>query len=85
VLPPEAGGEPHSRNRGLIAPDSDLDPHLRAMLALLEERARERRRCAPSTRRDAPARRTGDSAVSNIDPGGREPPMTLAGAAGLMP
>jgi hypothetical protein len=44
VLPPKAGGNPDSGSRGRIAPDSELNPHLRAVLERLKERDRERQR-----------------------------------------
>jgi hypothetical protein len=44
VLPPNAGDEPDSGSRGWIAPGSELNPHLRAVLERLKERDRERRR-----------------------------------------
>jgi hypothetical protein len=44
VLPPNAGGEPNSGSAGQIAPGSELNPHLRAVLERLKERDRERDR-----------------------------------------
>jgi hypothetical protein len=44
VLPAKAGGKPHSGRRGPVAPGSELNPHLRAVLERLKERDRERRR-----------------------------------------
>jgi hypothetical protein len=44
VLPENAGGKPDSGSRGQIAPGSELNPHLRAVLERLKERDRERRR-----------------------------------------
>jgi len=44
MLPENAGRKPDSLNRRLIAPGSELSPHLRAVLERLKERDRERRR-----------------------------------------
>jgi len=44
VLPENAVGKPDSGSRGQIAPGSELNPHLRAVLERLQERDRERRR-----------------------------------------
>jgi hypothetical protein len=44
VLPPNAGGKPNSGSAGEIAPGSELNPHLRAVLERLKERDRERGR-----------------------------------------
>ena len=44
VLPPKVGDKPDSGSRGQIAPGSELNPHLRAVLERLKERDRERRR-----------------------------------------
>ena len=44
VLPPNAGGKRNSGNAGQIAPGSELNPHLRAVLERLKERDRERER-----------------------------------------
>jgi hypothetical protein len=43
VLPPEAGDRPDSGSRTRVAPGSELNPHLRAVLERLKERDRERR------------------------------------------
>jgi hypothetical protein len=42
VLPPNAGGKRDSGNAGQVAPSSELNPHLRAVLKRLKERDRER-------------------------------------------
>jgi hypothetical protein len=44
ALPAKAEGKPDSGNEGRIAPGSELNPHLRAVLERLKERDRERRR-----------------------------------------
>jgi hypothetical protein len=44
VPPAKAGDKPDSRSKGQIAPGSELNPHLRAVLERLKERDRERRR-----------------------------------------
>ena len=44
MLPPNAGGKPDSGSRGQIAPGSELNPHMRAVLERLKERDREGRR-----------------------------------------
>jgi hypothetical protein len=44
VLPESAVAKPDSGSRGEIAPGSELNPHLRAVLERLKERDRERRR-----------------------------------------
>ena len=44
VLPENAGGKPDSGSRRQIAPVSELNPHVRAVLERLKERDRERRR-----------------------------------------
>ena len=44
VLPPKAVGKPDSGSGGQIAPGSELNPHLRAVLERLKERERERGR-----------------------------------------
>ena len=44
VLPPNAGGKPNYGSAGEIAPGSDLNPHLRAVLERLKERDRQRGR-----------------------------------------
>jgi hypothetical protein len=44
VLPPNAEGKPDSGSRVEIAPGSELNPHIRAVLERLKERDRERRR-----------------------------------------
>ena len=44
VLPPNAVGKPDSGSRGQVAPGSELNPHLRAVLERLKERDRECRR-----------------------------------------
>jgi hypothetical protein len=44
VLPPNAGTKPDSGNTGHVAPGSELNPHLRAVLERLKERDRERER-----------------------------------------
>ena len=44
MLPPNAGGKPDSGSRGRIAPGSELNPHLQAVLERLKERDRERER-----------------------------------------
>jgi hypothetical protein len=44
VLPENAGGKPDSGKGARIAPGSELNPHLRAVLERLKERDRERRR-----------------------------------------
>jgi hypothetical protein len=43
VLPENAEDKPDSGSRSRIAPGSDLNPHLRAVLERLKERDRERR------------------------------------------
>jgi hypothetical protein len=43
VLPENAEGKPDSGSAGQIAPGSELNPHLRAVLERLKERDRERR------------------------------------------
>ena len=44
MLPENAQGKPDSGSASEIAPGSDLNPHLRAVLERLKERDRERRR-----------------------------------------
>jgi hypothetical protein len=44
VLPESTGGKANSGNAGQIAPGSELNPHLRAVLERLKERDRERER-----------------------------------------
>jgi hypothetical protein len=44
VLPPNAKDKPDSGSRSRIAPGSELNPHLRAVLERLKERDRERRK-----------------------------------------
>jgi hypothetical protein len=44
VLPPNAESKRDSGSRGQIAPGSELNPHLRAVLERLKERDRERQR-----------------------------------------
>jgi hypothetical protein len=44
VLPENAQGKPDSGSRSRIAPGSDLNPQLRAVLERLKERDKERRR-----------------------------------------
>jgi hypothetical protein len=44
VLPEKARGRPDSGSRGRVAPGSELNPHLRAVLERLKERDREKRR-----------------------------------------
>ena len=44
MLPPNAEDKPDSGSRGQIAPGSELNPHLRAVLERLKERDRERER-----------------------------------------
>ena len=44
MLPENAEGKPDSGSRGLAAPGSGLNPHLRAVLERLKERDRERRK-----------------------------------------
>ena len=44
VLPENAVGKPDSGSSGRVAPGSDLNPHLRAMLERLKERDQERGR-----------------------------------------
>jgi len=44
VLPPNAGTKPDSGSRGQVAPGSELNPHLRAVLERLKQRDRERER-----------------------------------------
>jgi hypothetical protein len=44
VLPAKAVGKPDSGSEGRLAPGSELNPHLRAVLERLKERDRERRR-----------------------------------------
>jgi hypothetical protein len=44
VLPPNAVGKPDSGSGGEIAPGSELNPHLRAVLERLKKRDRERAR-----------------------------------------
>ena len=44
MLPENAEGKLDSGSAGQIAPGSELNPHLRAVLERLEERDRERRR-----------------------------------------
>ena len=44
VLPPNAGRKRDSGNASQIAPGSELNPHLRAVLERLKERDRERDR-----------------------------------------
>jgi hypothetical protein len=44
VLPENAGAKPNSGSRGRIAPGSELNPHLRAVLERLKERDRKRER-----------------------------------------
>jgi hypothetical protein len=42
VLPENAESKPDSGSRGQIAPGSEFNPHLRAVLERLKERDRER-------------------------------------------
>ena len=44
MLPPNPRSKPDSGSRGEIAPGSELNPHLRAVLERLKERDRERHR-----------------------------------------
>jgi len=44
VLPPNADGKPNAGSGGQIAPGSQLNPHLQAVLERLKERDRERER-----------------------------------------
>jgi len=44
VLPENAEGKPDFGSAGQIAPGSELNPHLRALLERLKERDPERRR-----------------------------------------
>ena len=44
MLPENAGNKPDSGCKGRIAPGSELNPHLRAVLKRLKERDQERRR-----------------------------------------
>jgi hypothetical protein len=44
VLPPNAGGKPDSASASDIAPGSELNPHLAAVLERLKARDRERER-----------------------------------------
>jgi hypothetical protein len=44
VLPENPGGKPDYGSAGRIAPGSELNPHLRAVLERLNERDRERLR-----------------------------------------
>jgi hypothetical protein len=44
VLAENAAGKPDSGSKGQIAPGSDLNPHLLAVLERLKERDQERRR-----------------------------------------
>jgi hypothetical protein len=44
VLPPKAGEKPDSGSRGRVAPGSELNPHVRAVLERLKERDPERRK-----------------------------------------
>jgi hypothetical protein len=44
VLPPKAGARPDSGSRGEMAPGSQLNPHLSAVLERLKTRDREKRR-----------------------------------------
>jgi hypothetical protein len=43
VLPENAQGKPYSGSKDQIAPGSELNPHLRAVLERLRDRDRERR------------------------------------------
>jgi hypothetical protein len=44
VPPPNLGGKPDSGSRGQIAPGSELNPHLRAVLERLKELDRKHQR-----------------------------------------
>ena len=44
MLPPNSAGKPDSGSKGQIAPGSELNPHLRAVLERLKERDRKRQR-----------------------------------------
>ena len=44
MLPEKPGSKPESGSRGRVAPGSELNPHLRAVLERLKERDREKRR-----------------------------------------
>ena len=44
VLPEKGAGKPRSGSEGRIAPGSELNPHLRAVLERLKKRDREKRR-----------------------------------------
>ena len=44
VLPENADVRPNSGSRGQVAPGSELNPHLQAVLERLKERDRERER-----------------------------------------